>query len=34
LATAGRIKRSAIENDSRPATHAIAKIDDPSFKLD
>jgi hypothetical protein len=33
LTTASRIKRSAIENDSRPATHAIAKIDDASFKL-
>jgi len=34
LTTAGRINRSAIEHNSRPATHAIAKIDHASFKLD
>jgi len=34
LTTTGRIKRGTIENDSRPATHAIAEIDNASFKLD
>src|SRR6185369_4030788 len=33
LTAAGRIKRSAIENECGPATDAITDIDDASFKL-
>jgi hypothetical protein len=34
LATAGRIKRSAIENECGPATDAITDVSDARFKLD
>ena len=34
LAAPSRVKRCAIEDYCGPTTHAIAKIDDASFKLD